>query len=147
MHMQSLPQEVRRIAGEVLLALAGEDVAGSDANETLPSGSRLACCVRIEGPFRGQVLVHATPGLTLLVARRMFGHDPATPFAAESQEALREITNILAGNIKPLLGKRTQLFLPEDLPLDAACPPLQPLAESVVEHAGQRLEVRVFAEM
>ena len=144
--MQSLPHEVRRIAGEVLLALAGEE-AGGDANETLPSGSLLACCVRIEGSFRGQVMVHATPGLALLVARRMFGHDPATPFADESQEALREITNVVAGNIKPLLGRRNQLFLPEDLPLDAACPPLQPLAESVIEHAGQRLEVRVFADM
>jgi hypothetical protein len=145
--MQSLPQEVRRIAAEVLLALAGEDVGGGDANESLPSGSRLACCVRLEGSFRGQILVHATPGLALLVARRMFGHDPAAPFAGEAQEALREIANMVADNIKPLLGPHEKLFMPEDLPLDAACPPLPPVAQSVVEHAGQRLEVRVFADM
>ena len=144
--MQALPHEVRRIAGEVLLALAGEDDAWLDGSEQLPSGSRLACCVRIEGGFRGQVMVHATPGLALLVARRMFGHDPASPFDGEAQEALREIANILAGNIKSLLGLGNQLFLPEDLPLDAPLPPLESVAESVIDRGGQRLEVRVFAE-
>ena len=145
--MLSLPHEVRQIANQVLLALAGEDEADLDVSLPPPHGARLACCVRIDGSFRGQVLVHATPGLAVLVARRMFGAEPATPFAEETLEALRELTNIVGGNIKPLLGPGNELSLPEDLPLDAPCPPLSPLAESVVEHSGQRLEVRVFAEM
>ena len=144
--MQSLPHEVRRIAREVLLALADdESMIGEDEAPPQPPG-RLACCVRIDGHFRGQVWIHASVGLANRIARRMFGHVPDGPFTSESQEALREMTNIVAGNLKSILGAGNHLDLPEDLPLDAPYPDLESIAETVVDHQGERLEVRVFAE-
>ena len=142
--MQSLPQEVRRIAREVLIALADDEPIGDDGLQ-LPA-ARLACCVRIDGRFRGQVWIHATPGLARSVARRMFGRAPEGPFANESQEALREMTNIVAGHLKSILGDGNHIDLPDDLPLDAPYPDLESIAETVVDHQGERLEVRVFAE-
>lgn len=137
-----IAQEVRRIAQEVLLALADADAASPPP----PCAARLACCVRIDGNFRGQLLVHASAGLATMVARRMFGRDPDSPFATESQEALRELASAVAGHLELLLGNGHRVDLPEDLPLDAPCPDLLPVAEAVVDHYGEKLEIRVFAE-
>ncbi len=150
--MSSLPLEVRRVTREVLLALAGEDAGDAMTSDSVaPTATRLACCVRISGAdergFKGQVIVHASVGLALIVAKRMFGEMPKALFAPESQAGMREIANIVAGNIAPLLGDGLHVDLPVDLPLDAPYPDLESIAETIVDHYGQKLEVRVFAEI
>jgi hypothetical protein len=75
----------------------------------------------------------------------MFGDDARiTRSGSDAQDALREIANIVAGNLKPLFGDHNTLGLPEDLPSDVTYPQLPQLATATVLHGGGRLEVRVF---
>jgi CheY-specific phosphatase CheX len=146
MQMEGLDEELRRVMEEVLTGLLGEtdDVPTLGVKSTV----MLSCCVQIRGGWNGQVIVQASLGLASLAAIRMFGDDVRiTRSARDAQDALREITNIVAGNLKPLFGEENTLGLPEDLPGDVTFPLVPQRAHAVIEHLDGRLEVRVFETM
>ena len=140
---ETLEEEVRQLMDEVLIGLVG------DATPLPPleaaAETQLCCGVRIQGGFSGQVIVQASLGLASLAALRMFGDEVSNPLSIrDAQDALREIANIVAGNLKPLFGESNTLGLPEDLPGDLTYPEAPQLAKAVINHADGRLEVRVF---
>jgi hypothetical protein len=158
--MQDLELELHTVMEEVLLSLLGEELdpsppqaawggsppqaASGGSPPQAASGPRLTCTVRIHGGWNGQVIVQASLGLADLAARRMFGKEHrASSSRQDAQDALREIANIVAGNLKPLFGQSNNLGLPEDLPVDSIHPP-SALAQAVVQHGYGSLEVRVF---
>jgi CheY-specific phosphatase CheX len=143
LEMSGLEAEVRRVMEEVLAGLVGE----VEPTPQLPAAADIAlsCGVRIQGGWSGQVIVQASLGLAGLAASRMFGDDASVPLSIrDAQDALREIANIVAGNLKPLFGEANTLGLPEDLPGDVTYPQAPQLAQAVIEHGPGRLEVRVF---
>jgi hypothetical protein len=92
--------------------------------------------------------VTATFGLASLFAARMFeGELEGPPSARDALDALREVSNIVAGNLKPLLGDHNTLGLPEELPVDATHPQKGQLAQASSHLVGGVLEVRVFAAL
>jgi CheY-specific phosphatase CheX len=138
--------ELPRVMNEVLFALLGEH-AESPVLVNVPSQqqSSLACRVRIRGSHDGEVIVSATPELANRIAARMFEEDltgPPTP--REAREALREVANIVAGNLKPLLGPNNQLGLPEDLADSAPRGRADPVARATLEHRSGTLDVVVY---
>jgi hypothetical protein len=159
--MQDLELELHSVMEEVLLSLLGEDLEPSSpplaavgfspqqaAVDLSPpqaaEGPPLTCAVRITGGWNGQVIVQASLGLADLAARRMFGNQHrACNARQDAQDALREIANIVAGNLKPLFGQSNDLGLPEDLPVDSIHAP-SALAQAVVQRGSGSLEVRVF---
>jgi CheY-specific phosphatase CheX len=143
--LAGLDSELRTVMEEVLLGLLGDE----DDLPTFPklpeSAGGLACSVRIRGGWNGQVIVHASLSLASLAALRMFGDDARiTRSGSDAQDALREIANIVAGNLKPLFGEHNTLGLPENLPGDITYPALPQVATATVHHGAGRLEVRVF---
>jgi CheY-specific phosphatase CheX len=144
--VEGLEGELHRVMEEVLTGLVGDP-------DELPSlgvqaSTLLSCSVRIRGGWDGQVIVQASLGLASLAALRMFGDDARiTRSASDAQDALREIANIVAGNLKPLFGEENTLGLPEDLRGDVTYPHAHQLARAVIEHGDGRLEVRVFETM
>jgi hypothetical protein len=140
--MESLDEELRQLMEEVLVSLLGEafEVPPGAADEPL-----LSCAVFIAGGWNGQVIVQASLGLAALAATRMFGKESSVlESQTDAQDALREIANIVAGNLKPLFGQSNNLGLPEDLPVNSLYPPSAQLAQAVVQHGTGSLEVRVF---
>jgi CheY-specific phosphatase CheX len=130
---------------EVLLGLLGDETDLPRLPQLPDSAGVLACSVRIRGGWNGQVIVHASLSLASLAALHMFGDDARiTRSGSDAQDALREIANIVAGNLKPLFGEHNTLGLPEDLPGDVTYPQVPHLATATVQHAAGRLEVRVF---
>jgi hypothetical protein len=137
-----LESDVRTVVEEVLLGLLGELITPPPCDAPL---SRLACGVSIDGGWRGQVVVGATLGLASLVAAEMFGRDlPGPPTPRDAQDALREVANIVAGNLKPLLGDHNSLGLPVDLQPDAQSDHGPAIAHATVLHGDGVLEVSVF---
>jgi CheY-specific phosphatase CheX len=137
--------------GSALLALMEEVLVGLLGDETdlsiLPTvpGDLLACTVAIRGGWNGQVVVHASLGLASLAALHMFGADARiTRSGRDAQDALREIANIVAGHLKPLLGEENTLGTPEDVPGDVTYPQAPQVATATVYRGSGRLEVRVF---
>jgi len=155
--MEGINLELEQVMQEVLLSLLGEpdenarsDDAAGDAYDASPPEAaqgepRLTCAVNIRGGWNGQVIVQASLGLASLAATRMFGAQASSVLAqTDAQDALREIANIVAGNLKPLFGHSNDLGLPEDLSVDSLFPPSAELAQAVVQHRSGSLEVRVF---
>lgn len=135
--MDELGVHARGIALTVLESLAPADVG---AAVTVTSGEPLACAVRIEGDWRGRVIVTLSPRLAASIATRMFAL--STISTDDVREAVREVSNIVAGNLKPLLGgTRNTLGLPEDLSHRDKIGPS--IAHVVVLHRGEPLEIHV----
>jgi hypothetical protein len=100
--------------------------------------------VQIHGGFEGHVVIRASFAMAATIAQRMFGDDLAgPPTGQDAQEALREVSNIVAGNLKPLFGEHLSLGLPEDLDNDNGSG--RRLGQAAAEHPFGRLEVRVYA--
>lgn len=148
-YSEVLGHELPRVMNEVLVAIFGEQ----GANPVLlhiPSKQRtpLACSVRIRGGFEGEVVVSATLDLASRIAAHMFEDElDGPPTAREARDALREVANIVAGNLKPLFGEHNQLGLPEDLAESARITRNDPLARATLEHNAGVLDVVVYTSL
>ena len=138
--------ELPRVMHDVTLSILGE--TGELELREPTEEQRLSCTVGIHGGFEGEVVVTATYGLAALFASRMFeGELVGAPTARDALDALREVSNIVAGNLKPLLGDQNTLGLPRELPPDAQFTRSGQLAEASSRLASGVLEVRVFAAL
>jgi CheY-specific phosphatase CheX len=141
-----IESELPRVMHDVTLAILGE--TGEPDVTQHPAEQRLSCSVGIHGGFEGKVVVTATFGLAALFATRMFEDDLAgPPTPRDALDALREVSNIVAGNLKPLLGDHNTLGLPEELPIDVNHPREGQLAQASSHLVAGMLEVRVFAAL
>jgi len=147
-YQELLQNELPRVMHEVLLAILGEHAANTVLNVPSEHHTPLACRVRIRGGFEGEVVVSASLDLARHIAEHMFEDDLAgPPTALEAREALREIANIVAGNLKPLLGPSNQLGLPEDLAETAVHTRADPIARATLEHSAGALDVVVYTSL
>jgi CheY-specific phosphatase CheX len=141
-----IESELPRVMHDVTLAILGETGELGPGYDTVQE--RLSCAVGIHGGFEGEVVVTATFGLAALFAMRMFEGDlSGPPSERDAFDALREVSNIVAGNLKPLLGEHNTLGLPEELPTNAIRTNKGQLAEASSHLPAGVLEVRVFAAL
>jgi hypothetical protein len=140
-----IESELPRLMHDVTLAILGE-VGELTRQPTVEQ--RLGCAVAIHGGFEGEVVVTATYGLAALFASKMFeGELLGAPTPHDARDALHEVANIVAGNIKPLLGEHNTLGLPQEVQPDAQYTRTGQLAEASSCLASGVLEVRVFAAL
>lgn len=80
----------------------------------LPKGrnNTLVGCVQISGEWQGAVTLYAPREIGQKVAANMYGLDETEIDNQQVQDVIGEITNILAGNIKPLLPAPCSISLP-----------------------------------
>ena len=69
--------------------------------------------VKIIGDWLGTVLLECSEGLAQKIARIMFHLDSDEPRHEDVRDALAEITNITAGNLKSLAGGHCHLSMPQ----------------------------------
>ncbi|MDX2018928.1 MAG: chemotaxis protein CheX [Deltaproteobacteria bacterium] len=67
--------------------------------------------VALKGGFEGMIAVKCSTGLALELARRMYMSGDQAPSLDEAQDAVHEFANMIAGNIKGILGQ-AQMSLP-----------------------------------
>jgi hypothetical protein len=91
--------------------------AGQGRDEgSLPTA---AAQVTFAGPFTGKVVLAVEEAMLPGLAANMLGVDEA-PTAAEQSDALGELTNVLCGNLLPMIAGSQHVFL-----LDAPTPALE----------------------
>jgi chemotaxis protein CheX len=78
----------------------------------VPLPAECASAIGISGAWNGHVAVGCSRALARQAAARMFHHPEAGLSDAEWQDALKEIANIIGGNIKALLPSPSRLELP-----------------------------------
>jgi CheY-specific phosphatase CheX len=145
MDLEELEAAVHTVMEEVLSGVLGARPLATGRPRT--HEARLACAVSIDGDWHGRVVVSATLGLASQTASEMFGDElPGAPTERDARDALREIANIVAGNLKPLLGDHNTLGLPVDVSA-ASSPPMaasEAIAHASVPHGDGLLEVSVY---
>ena len=91
--------EIVRSVWETMLELEAEAEAKSSASA---SSDDFACCVQITGDWSGAVTLHCTRELATALACKMFGMEPVDLDPSLIRDALGELINMVAGNIKGL---------------------------------------------
>jgi chemotaxis protein CheY-P-specific phosphatase CheC len=142
--MDDLTEHTRSVATTVLESFELGTPPAQNDNDTA-GAAPVRCSVSIDGEWHGVVVVALSPRLVAWIARRMFGAAAVTAetLADDCREAAREVSNIVAGNLKPLFGMTNALGLPQDL---AAISPTTDgaVAHVRVEHCGEALEIHIL---
>jgi CheY-specific phosphatase CheX len=68
--------------------------------------------IQFMGLGRGQILLQIESGLAKEIAALMTQGDPLTTSVAQSQDAVGELVNIIAGNLRPLMENFRSMSLP-----------------------------------
>lgn len=111
--MTALAEGVAEIVDEVWSTVLGLPIArheGTAAEAEVPAHLMMTCIVPIEGAWTGALAVTCPSALAERLAAAML--DVAHPEPADVRDALGEITNIVAGNTKPLLPQPSTISLP-----------------------------------
>ena len=94
--------------------MLGLDLQVSNDPMPLPAAgvSRWSGCIALSGEWRGAVTVSCLEPMAKLAAGSMFGMEPADASAAEIQDAIGELANMVGGQTKMILGGTCSLGLP-----------------------------------
>lgn len=77
-------------------------------------GPTLTSSVHIIGDWHGSVVLHCTEKVALFLAERLYASaDGKIIGVAEAEDVLRELVNMVGGNLKPMLGERCVLTTPK----------------------------------
>ena len=109
--MQFLEKEISQITGTVWEAVLGiRLVRRSDVPEA--PGRLVSGCVQFTGAWEGACMIECSVDFARRAAGIMFGLEPSAASAADTQDAIGELANMMGGNVKALLPESCRLSLP-----------------------------------
>lgn len=79
--------------------------------QSCPSDPNITAVVVLDGDFEGAVQVACGPGIALRITQAMFANDEP-PSTEDISDALGEVANMIAGNLKSALPGHTSVGLP-----------------------------------
>ena len=111
--MQFLEEEILEITEATWQSMLGLDIRPSPQSQPPTSFEGfLSGQVEITGAWNGKVLLHGSERLARSAAAVIFGGEPGSVTEQDQFDAIYELSNIIAGNIKSLLPEPCQLSLP-----------------------------------
>lgn len=110
-------------------------------------GPSVAGVIRLRGAYPGEVVVEMSVPLLQKAAVAMFQLPEAELEAEHLDDALREITNMIGGNIKCLVPPPTTLSLPEILSEEHKKYLLPPSSHAIFHFGGAPVLVRLYRDM
>jgi len=115
MTMNQIEHILWHVAEDVLGKLAfmfsypDDEMAGAD--ESKPPDVPVTTCVSFKGPFEGSLLMHVSPMILPELAGNMLGLDDEETAGEEEQyDALKELINVICGNLLPEIAGKQALF-------------------------------------
>ena len=109
--MRELEGAITEIVNMVCTTVLGLDAVPSEGFTRQRNERTMVGCVQITGTWSGAVLVECRPEFAAAAARIIFSSEE-TPTLEEERDALGELTNMIAGNLKALLPSPSFLALP-----------------------------------
>ncbi|HTZ44228.1 MAG TPA: chemotaxis protein CheX [Jatrophihabitans sp.] len=109
-------EDVRQLVAEVWASILGEDfheLAPAEADQRLAEPDAVGSAVVISGPWTGRITLDLCGRGADQLARAMFGQPTGELPAGDLADAVGELGNIIAGNIKSSLPEPSSLSLPE----------------------------------
>ena len=113
--MNDIEEAIVNITQNIWESILGLEVQRARDVAQLTQATReksLTGCVQLAGAWEGSVFLYCTATLAGEVAATMFGSSPGTLRNGDVEDALGELTNMVAGNLKIVLPRPCQLSLP-----------------------------------
>jgi chemotaxis protein CheX len=113
MTMKFAEHEVRQITAETWKIILGEELEPATKRVTpVEIEDSMAACALIAGDWQLAVVIYCSSAVARHVATVMFGSDEMETSAADVNDAMCEMINIIAGNVKGVLSGSSHLALP-----------------------------------
>ncbi len=113
--MNDIEKAVVNITQNIWESILGLDLRRARDTAQLTESTRersLTGCVQLAGAWEGSVFLYCPATLAGEVAATMFGTSPESLPSGDVEDALGELTNMVAGNLKIVLPRPCQLSLP-----------------------------------
>ena len=133
--------DVVRSVLDVMLRLDVNDLKRSP--ELNPQPLMVRAQVALNGAWKGEVMLFVAPELAREMAGVMTQSDPQTMGREESFDAVGELANMIAGNLKPLLPGARSLSMPKVSDQGVAPMPANFPVELSYRLDGMRMSVSV----
>lgn len=147
--MQFLEEERVEITETTWGAMMGLDIRPDPAYSGSTPSDILMGQVGISGAWDGEVRLHGTQALAKSAAAKIFALEQDAVQTQDQVDAVYELTNIIAGNIKSLLPEPCQLSLPtvmSESEWDETVNGSDKVSELIFECEGQPLLVTVWKQ-
>jgi CheY-specific phosphatase CheX len=102
--------DICQFTGSVFLSMLGLEVQPSDAE--LPSTEMITGAIYYAGPWKGALLLQCAASAAYEFTARLMGVPQPVGFDDDVRDAMGEMTNIIAGNLKPILPRGVGLSMP-----------------------------------
>jgi chemotaxis protein CheX len=106
------PAALVGMVAEVIGGMVGAECATSLSPVATSASSGYTACVSFTGAWEGTVMVHCADEMATAMTASLFGMEVDDVAPDEVGDAVGELANILAGNIKRLLPEPTILSVP-----------------------------------
>jgi chemotaxis protein CheX len=110
-HLETYRADISQLAESVFLTMLDLEVHPADSN-SLPETEMITGAVYYAGPWRGAVLLQCDRAQACAFAARLMRAVQPIAFDDDARDAIGELTNILGGNLKPLLPHGVALSSP-----------------------------------
>ena len=109
--MNPTEQAMLGVVEQTLAALAFMFPVEPDTTEAPAPAAMARVVVEFSGPFRGSLLLSASPALLQPLATNMLGlEDGAGPSPEQKQDAFKELLNVICGNLLPAIASPREVF-------------------------------------
>lgn len=109
-HLAPYASDIYQFTESVFLSMLGLDVRPCDT--PLPSTEMITGAIYYAGPWKGATMLQCEPREAFEFTARLMSVPPPGSFDDDVRDAMGEITNIIGGNMKPLLPRGVALSMP-----------------------------------
>lgn len=102
--------DIYQFTESVFMSMLSLEVQPSDVE--LPSTELITGAIYYAGPWKGAVLLQCDPREAYEFTARLMGVPQPESFDDDVRDAMGEITNIIGGNLKPILPRGVGLSMP-----------------------------------
>ena len=111
-------EDMHALVADVWTSFLGADadsieLVSSELNPDIPSRGCVIASVSTTGAWNGHLVISVPSECAELIARAMFGDEDGEIPSADIVDAVGEVSNILAGNVKSALPEPSALSLPQ----------------------------------
>ncbi len=128
-------QQLRMVAADTCAAMAF--MLPDELGDALAQPPAAAASVTFQGPFCGVLTMSVSAGLMPLLAGNLLGLDDKNVDQAAQRDALKELLNVICGNLLPVIDSAESVF-------DVGSPSVIPLLEAATVPAGTTPAGRAF---
>jgi len=144
-----LQEVLSPIVVDIWSSILALDVSERDGSAEHPSGATIAGCVHLAGEPPAAVVIECTDAVARHAAATMFDTDPTLVSEADIRDAVGELANMAAGNLKAALPDSYQLCTPTVIigsDFRTHLPGSERIAESVFDSAVGAFVVSVYEQ-